>query len=155
MVREAMLCIKTFGIYRVYVIAIRCTYGKVGREHTMGVRLVFRAMIGILLVLGIPVTPGFAQLPSNSSMAPPDATAPFIDRGLVMGGCGVGVAVGALSVATYPIWKWAKDAGALVSMGAVTWRSLLGCYYGLIAGFLYSGANSTARMVGTAFGGGR
>lgn len=77
---------------------------------------------------------------------------PFIDRGTALAGCGVGIAGGSLLVAFYPLSKWAKDAGALPGMAAILLRSLYGCFYGLLGGVLYSGTQSTLRMVNQAFG---
>lgn len=108
-------------------------------------RVVQRMVASLALVLFL-AGAAYAQDPrlANESEA-------FLDRGTIMAGCGVGIAWGAVSLATYPIWKWAKDAGAILSMGVMAWRSVLGCYYGILGGVVVSGASSTWRMAEDAF----
>lgn len=103
------------------------------------------AMVVLSLVLANPLR---AQGPTLAGSADT-----FIDRGTVMAGCGVGVAWGAVSLATYPLWKWAKDAGAILSMGVMAWRSVLGCYYGILGGVVISGTSSTWRLAEDALSG--
>ncbi len=107
-------------------------------------------LIAVALVLAAPMagrgSSAYAQGPSDG-FATPTAQDPFIDPGMVLAGCGIGIAAGSFTVATYPLWKWAKDAGALLSIGILVWRSLLGCYFGLIGGVVTSAADSTLEMI--------
>jgi|GEM_PF-3998602 len=98
-----------------------------------------------------------ASRPTGGSVQPAvawggvDATEPTISVEPAMLGCGMGAAAGTLFVAFYPLSKWAKDAGALPGMGAVLFRGLLGCSYGLTGGLAYSVGNSTLDFLDRTF----
>lgn len=113
---------------------------------TVANRLMLCLILAVLVAL--PGTAARAQGPAVAAAEVNPHADPFIDRGTVMAACGVGVAWGAVSLATYPLWKWTKDAGALLSMGVMVWRGVLGCYYGVIAGVTLSAGSSTIRMIG-------
>lgn len=91
-------------------------------------------------VLAAVLVGALAAFPVRGEAAAPQVatTPPLLDPATAFYGCGLGAAVGALTVAFPPMASWAR-AGALPGMGAVLMRSGLGCYYGVLTGVAYSG----------------
>ena len=106
--------------------------------------------LAIALAAGVFSGPGFT--PALADTAKPAPPQPFIDHGLPFYGCGIGVAIGAASVA-FPrsMTQWTFYQGVYPSMATVLWRSTLGCFYGVVGGTVVSATKSTFRLVGDAW----
>lgn len=106
--------------------------------------------LAIALAAGTFSGPGFT--PALADTAKPVPAQPFIDQALPFYGCGIGVAIGAASVA-FPrsMTQWTFYQGVYPSMATVLWRSTLGCFYGVLGGTVVSATRSTFRMIGDAW----
>ena len=89
--------------------------------------------------------------PALAETAKPVPAQPFIDKAVPFYGCGIGVAIGAASVA-FPrsMTQWTFYQGVYPSMATVLWRSTLGCFYGVVGGTVVSATQSTFRLIGDA-----
>ena len=108
----------------------------------------------VLLCLAIAV---FALAASGGGVGPAWAdtakaapSPPFIDQALPFYGCGIAGSIGADSVALPSMTRWTFYMGVYPSMATVLWRSVLGCFYGVVGGVTVSAVQSTARLVGDA-----
>ncbi len=104
----------------------------------------------ISLVAGTLSGPGIA--PAYAETAKPVPAQLFIDQSVPFYGCGIGVAIGAASVA-FPrsMTQWTFYQGVYPSMATVLWRSTLGCFYGVVGGTMVSATRSTFRVIGDAW----
>ena len=103
--------------------------------------------IGFLVL----VASGGGSYPTMAETATIQPTRPFIDQALPFYGCAIGGSLGAASVALPSMTRWTFYMGVYPSMATVLWRSMLGCFYGVLGGVTVSAVQSTARMVGNAF----
>ena len=110
----------------------------------------------IVFSLAIALAAGVVSGPFVTSAlaetASPATPPPFIDRGPPFYGCGIGVVIGAASVA-FPrsMTQWTFYQGVYPSMATVLWRSTLGCFYGVLGGTVVSATQSTVRLIGDAW----
>ena len=106
----------------------------------------------LLLSLAIVMAAGTISGVALAETAMPAPAQPFIDKAVPFYGCGIGVAIGAASVA-FPrsMTQWTFYQGVYPSMATVLWRSTLGCFYGVVGGTVLSATQSTFRKVGDAW----
>ncbi len=86
--------------------------------------------------------PGSLRLVTSGVQQSADTAVPAIDTNIVYLSCMAGVSLAALYVAMPPIYDWTNYDGWIPGMWAIASRGLLGCYYGMVLGILYSGAES-------------
>ena len=110
----------------------------------------------IVFSLAIALAAGMVTSPfvpsAMAETAKPATSPPFIDQAVPFYGCGIGVAIGAASVA-FPrsMTQWTFYQGVYPSMATVLWRSTLGCFYGVLGGTVVSATKSTFRLIGDAW----
>lgn len=109
-------------------------------------------VLSLAIALAVGVFSSAVPTPALAETAKPAAPPPFIDHGLPFYGCGIGVAIGAASVA-FPrsMTQWTFYQGVYPSMATVLWRSTLGCFYGVVGGTVIAATKSTFRLIGDAF----
>ncbi|MEI6556931.1 MAG: hypothetical protein WCO00_00880 [Rhodospirillaceae bacterium] len=104
------------------------------------------------LVIALAAGTFSGSAPALADTAKPVPAQPFINQALPFYGCGIGVAIGAASVA-FPrsMTQWTFYQGVYPSMATVLWRSTLGCFYGVVGGAVVSATQSTFRLIGDAW----
>ncbi len=110
------------------------------------------AVLCLMISLAAGAFSGLEGVPAYAETAKPVPAQPFIDQSVPFYGCGIGVAIGAASVA-FPrsMTQWTFYQGVYPSMATVLWRSTLGCFYGVIGGTVVSATSSTFRIIGNAW----
>ncbi len=90
---------------------------------------------GLLAVLPTGIGPARAEPPAAA--APADQ-APWIDNNAAFFGCLGGAALGALMVGYSPVFDWVIFEGWMTATYALATRMSYMCFFGIIAGAVYS-----------------